>query len=105
METKSRTVQAYRKPFLPTAGAKVIGKHILGAAYSGVITKVRVHTMNPDLIEFTIAFDAPTQLGQRNGNMCDDIRTAIITTVDLRGMLNGETRWSGGHGDWFSTLS
>jgi hypothetical protein len=90
---------------IPRLGSRVRGLHILGAAYEGTLTTVRGHTINPDLFEFTITFDAPIDLGSRPKNRGKDIRAAIITTCDLRSMFEGDTRWKDGHGGYFEIIS
>jgi len=81
---------------LPEVSQKVIGKHILGENYSGIIVGRRPNYMNPDLIHFDITFDKPTLLAE------NDIREAICLDVEF--IMKGETKWQDGHGGWFKVV-
>jgi hypothetical protein len=78
---------------LPEVGQKVIGKHILGKSYSGVITGRRPYYGNNDQVYFDIAFDKPTLLAE------NDIREVICLDVDYP--MKGDKKWQDGHGGWF----
>jgi hypothetical protein len=102
---------------LPQVNDNVIGRHILGAPYSGTITNVRQHSINADLFECMIVLSKPTQFGWTKDNQCDDVRTELIASFDLRitysvsklvtdalGRKPKLIAWTDGNGGYFNVL-
>jgi hypothetical protein len=80
-------------------GAQVIGTHILGKTYSGKISSFRGHTLNPDLIEFFIELNSPTDFATMP--TFKDIRTSLNVTASLEKSSPYAGLWVGPSGDHF----
>lgn len=87
-----------------SAGLRVRGTHIFGNKYSGTISSVRCHTIDPERMVVFINFDTPTDLGVSPSVKTGDVRTSICTEV-YSPKFAGDKTWQSGTGDSFEIVS